>query len=50
VLNRVIEAVFGRRTVVFGAGEGIIISSREEHKHKAKVLSDVVRLVLVEEP
>jgi hypothetical protein len=35
--------------VRFSAGDGVFIPAGQEHGHKATVLSDVVRLVLVEE-
>jgi hypothetical protein len=49
VLDGVLEIDFSGTIVVFGAGDGIFIPSTEDDKHKARVLSDVVRLVLVEE-
>jgi quercetin dioxygenase-like cupin family protein len=35
--------------VRFSAGDGVFIPAGQQHGHKATVLSDVVRLVLVEE-
>ena len=35
--------------VEYGPGDGIFIPSGDEHKHKATVLTDVARVVLVEE-
>ena len=49
VLEGQLEIDFGGRTAVFNPGDGIFIPPGEEHKHKGKALTDVVRLVLVEE-
>jgi quercetin dioxygenase-like cupin family protein len=35
--------------VTFGLGDGIFIHAGEEHKHKLTVLTDVFRVVLVED-
>jgi quercetin dioxygenase-like cupin family protein len=49
VLEGRFELEFDGRAVAFGPGDGIFIPSGEEHKHKAKPLTDVVRVVLVED-
>ena len=33
---------------VFEAGDGILIPSGDEHRHRARALSDVVRVIFVE--
>jgi quercetin dioxygenase-like cupin family protein len=35
--------------VIFGPGDGVFIPAGEEHKHKVTVLTDVFRVVLVED-
>ena len=35
--------------MTFKAGDGVFIPAGEKHKHKAKAVTEVVRLVLVEE-
>lgn len=35
--------------VTFEAGDGVFIPAGETHKHKARAVSKVVRLVMVEE-
>jgi len=49
VLEGVLEVDFNGRQVSFHAGDGIFIPPGEAHKHKAKVITDVARLILVEE-
>jgi quercetin dioxygenase-like cupin family protein len=49
LLEGQLEIDFGGRTTVFNPGDGILIPPGEEHKHMAKALTDVARLVLVEE-
>ncbi len=48
VLAGELDVDFDGNAVRFAAGDGIFIPSGEEHRHKAKVVSDVVRLVLME--
>ena len=48
VLEGQLQIDFNGRQVVFGPGDGVFIPAGEEHKHKAKVLSGVARLVLVD--
>jgi len=40
---------FTNSTQVFNAGDGIVIPDGVEHRHRAKVLSKVVRAVFVED-
>ena len=49
VLEGRFEIDFDGKTVSFGPGDGVFIPPGEEHKHKATVLSDVARLILVED-
>jgi len=49
VLEGEMEVDFDGDVVRYSAGDGIFIPAGEEHRHMAKVLSDVVRLILVEE-
>lgn len=49
VLEGELEIDFSGEVVVFHAGDGLFIPAGEENKHKAKVLTDAVRLILVEE-
>jgi len=37
------------RVVTFKAGDGVFIPAGETHKHKARAVTEVVRLVMVEE-
>jgi quercetin dioxygenase-like cupin family protein len=48
VLEGVMEVDFHGRVVTFHAGDGVFIPPGSEYGHKAKVLSDRVRVVLVE--
>ena len=49
VLDGDMDVDFDGETVHFSAGDGIFIPAGAEHRHRAKILTDVVRLVLVEE-
>lgn len=49
VLEGQLQIDFNGRQVVFNPGDGLSIPAGEEHKHKAKVLDGVARLVLVED-
>lgn len=49
VLEGKMEIDFDGNVVVFGLGDGIFIPAGEEHKHKGKVLTDVVKVILVED-
>lgn len=48
VLDSRIEIDFHGEVEAFGPGDGIIIPSGEEHKHKARALTKTVTLVLME--
>lgn len=43
------EIQFEEEIVIFNPGDGIFIPSGEEHKHMGRVLSDVVRVIFVED-
>lgn len=44
-----LEIEFGGETHVFERGDGVCIPDGTEHKHRARVLSDVVRVFFVED-
>lgn len=50
VLDGELEIIFPGRTERFTAGDGIIIIGGEYERHKAKVISSVAKLILVEDP
>jgi quercetin dioxygenase-like cupin family protein len=49
ILEGQIEIDFDGNVVVFGPGDGIFIPPGAENRHKARVLKDVVRVILVED-
>jgi quercetin dioxygenase-like cupin family protein len=49
VLEGKMEIDFDGRKSVFSPSDGIFIPAGEEHKHKGKVLTDVVKVILVED-
>jgi hypothetical protein len=49
VLEGRMELVMKDERLSFGPGDGIFIPSGPDHGHKARVLTDVLRVVLVEE-
>ena len=49
VLEGRFEIRFEDETAVYNPGEGIFIPSGAQHKHMGKVLTDVVRVIFVEE-
>jgi hypothetical protein len=40
--------MFDGKKEIFGPGDGIFIALGEEHKHKGRVLTDKVKVILVE--
>lgn len=48
VLEGELELDFHGKVVTVRAGDGLFIPSGGEHGHKARVLTDVVRVVLIE--
>jgi quercetin dioxygenase-like cupin family protein len=49
ILEGQIEIDFDGKTIVFGPGDGIFIPAGKEHKHKGTVLTDTVKIILVED-
>lgn len=49
ILEGQIEIDFDGEKKVFNPGNGIFIPAGEEHKHKARVLTDTVKAILVED-
>ncbi|MEW6533147.1 MAG: cupin domain-containing protein [Thermodesulfobacteriota bacterium] len=49
VLEGELEIDFDGKRVLFTQGDGVFIQPGESHKHMAKVVTDVVRLILVED-
>ena len=43
------EIEFENETVVYNKGDGVFIPNGKEHKHRAKVLSDLVKVIFVED-
>jgi len=43
------EIDFDGEVIKFGPGDGLFIPAGEKHKHKAKVLTSVVKVILVED-
>ena len=49
VLEGELEINFGGRLIIFKPGDGIFITAGEESQHKARAITDVVQLLLVED-
>ena len=49
VLEGQMEIDFDGKTVIFGPGNGLFIPEGEQHQHKARILTDVVKVILVED-
>jgi len=49
ILEGQIEIDFDGEVIVFGPGDGVFIPAGEEHKHKGRVLTDIVKVILVED-
>jgi len=49
VLEGQLEIDFDGNRIAFNPGDGIFIPPGEEHKHMAKALTGVVRMILVED-
>jgi quercetin dioxygenase-like cupin family protein len=49
VLKGKMEITFADHTETFAAGDGVFIPPGEPGKHRGKVLTDTVRLILVED-
>ena len=49
ILQGQIEIDFDGKAIPFGPGDGVFIPAGEEHRHKGRVLTDVVKVILVED-
>ena len=49
VLEGQLEITFENERLVYNPGDGIFIPSGKEHKHSGRVLSEVVRVIFVED-
>jgi ethanolamine utilization protein EutQ (cupin superfamily) len=49
VLEGQMEIDFDGKVIIFDPGDGLFISAGEKHKHKAKVLTDTLKIILVED-
>ena len=49
VLSGEMDVEFDGRVVRFSTGDGLMIPKGEENRHKATVITDVVKLILVED-
>ena len=49
VLEGQMEIDFDGKVIMFGPGDGLFIPVGEKHKHKAKVLMDILKIILVED-
>ena len=43
------EIDFDGKVITFGPGDGIFIPAGQEHKHKARALTDTIKMILVED-
>jgi ethanolamine utilization protein EutQ (cupin superfamily) len=49
ILEGIFEITFTDEILVFNPGDGVFIPSGKENKHMGKVLTDMVRVIFVEE-
>lgn len=49
ILEGKFEIKFEHKTIVYDKGDGVFIPNGKEHKHRAKVLSDLVKVIFVED-
>ncbi|MHC4570621.1 MAG: cupin domain-containing protein [Planctomycetota bacterium] len=49
ILEGQIEIDFDGKVITFGPGDGVFIPEGEENKHKARVLTDIVKVISVED-
>ena len=49
ILEGQMEIDFDGKVIVFEPGDGLFIPAGEKHKHKGRVLTDVVKVILVED-
>jgi len=48
ILEGEFEIAFKNEILVYQAGDGVFIPEGEDHRHKARVLSDIVKVIFVE--
>ena len=48
ILEGQIEIDFNGDVIVFGQGDGLFIPAGEKHRHKARVITDKVKMILME--
>ncbi|UCE59351.1 MAG: cupin domain-containing protein [Phycisphaerales bacterium] len=49
VLSGSMEITVGGQVLTYEAGDGVFLPPGEEHKHKARILTDVVKVIFVED-
>ncbi len=49
ILEGQMEIDFNGKIIIFGPGDGLFIPAGEEHKHKGRVITDSVKVILVED-
>lgn len=49
ILEGQMEIDFDGKVVVFNSGDGLFIPAGDKHKHKGRALTDVVKIILVED-
>jgi len=49
ILEGKFEIEFENETIIYDKGDGVFIPNGKDHKHCAKVLSDVVKVIFVED-
>jgi len=49
ILQGQMEIDFDGEVIIFGEGDGLFIPAGEKNKHKARVLTDAVKVILVED-
>jgi quercetin dioxygenase-like cupin family protein len=49
VLEGQMEINFDGKKVVFGPGDGLFIPAGEQHQHKARILTNLVKVILMED-
>lgn len=49
ILDGEFEIEFTNEKIIYKKGDGVFIPNGEEHKHKAKVITDTVKVIFVED-
>jgi quercetin dioxygenase-like cupin family protein len=49
ILQGEMEINFDGKVIMFSEGDGLFIPAGEKHKHKGRVLTDKIKVILVEE-